>query len=133
MMTHQPIEAAEIGTEEISAKDLARRVLMYWEKLFGYGDIGPSVPLTARCREMLGTWSHVETEPHVLHTRAQSPRFRSRCIVKKGWLRGRDLNSVEACSAGSDRAMGDVRSHHEGAIGKNQIKASGNGLAQHKS
>jgi hypothetical protein len=76
-MTHQAIEAADFGTEEITAKDLARRVLMYWEKLFGYGDIGPSVPQTVRCREMLGT-CHVETEPHVLHTRAQSPRFRSR-------------------------------------------------------
>ena len=43
-IAREAVEAAELGIEKIAASDLARRVLRYWGKRIGYGDIETSLP-----------------------------------------------------------------------------------------
>jgi hypothetical protein len=49
-ITLERAEAVELGVERITAQDLARRVLVYWGKRFGYGDVGPTLPTAPTSR-----------------------------------------------------------------------------------
>jgi hypothetical protein len=43
-VTLEPAEATELGAERLTSVDLARRVLIYWGRRIGDGDIGPALP-----------------------------------------------------------------------------------------